>query len=461
MSIKPKLLTLAVASAVLGGLGSTGYVQAQQVVNSEGTGQVLMFPFYNLENNSNTFMHISNNTGENKAIKVRFMEHKNSQVVLEFNAYLGPYDVFPVALDATNVSGASVLTTDETCTVPELGTANPPYDGTQTELADGSTLRSQPFVPYLYDTDAESTIVRTLLGHAEVIEMGVVSGDIDVSKCSELRTSWSSGSWASNSATGVTSPTGGLSGSSFFINPSLAYSMSIDVTAIDGWAKSGVNYHAGPGVNGPLLSSGTTKATVNGTTFDYTAQTNGSILAMSALLASTSIMNEVQIESGLAAETDWVVTFPTKKYLTNGTTAGAPFTKVYDSTVVDNVACETLTLSQFDRESESSTGSGSFVPASSSSGVAGNLCDSVSVLSFASAGSALLVNDTTSVGFPFQNGAARLVADQKLPADDNGLVVNGLPVLGFAGTRIVNGPMSYGYTSKNVTHASHTVTSGG
>lgn len=453
---KKTLLSTAVTTLAL-----TSSVHAQQVINTEGTGQVLMFPFYNLENNSNTFMHISNNTGDNKAIKVRFMEHKNSQVVLEFNAYLGPYDVFPVALDATNAAGASVLTTDSGCTVPELGSSNPPYNGTQTELADGSILRSQPFVPYLYETDAEGTIGRTLLGHAEVIEMGVVSSDIDVSKCSELRTLWSSGAWSTDPSTNVTSPTGGLSGASFFINPNLAYSMSIDVTAVDGWAKAGVNYHKAPGASGPLLSGGSPKATVNGTTYDYTGQANGSVLATSALLASDSIMNEVQIESGLAAQTDWVVTFPTKKYLTNGTTAGAPFTKVYDGTKEANVACESMTLSQFDREAESSTGAGSFVPASSSTGVAGTLCDAVTIISFASSGSAVLANDTTPVGFPFQNGAARLVADQVLPADDNGLVVTGLPVLGFAGTRIVNGPMSYGYTREHVTHASHTVTSGG
>lgn len=451
-TFKKTLLSTAVLSTLV------APVYAQQTINNQGTGQVLMFPFYNLENNSNTYMHVINNTGDNKAVKVRFMEHKNSVVVLEFNAYLGPYDVFPVALDATNASGASVLTTDETCTVPELGTANGNYSGTKTTLADGSTLRSQPFVPYLYETETEGTVGRTLLGHAEVIEMGVVDSSVDVSKCSDLRTLWSTGSWATNSATNVTSPTGGLTGASIFINPSLAYSMSIDVTAIDGWAKSGVNYHKGPGTGNPALNQGTTKATVNGTTFDYTAQTNGSVLATSALLAANAITNEVQIESGLAAQTDWVVTFPTKKYLTNGTTAGAPFTKVYDSTKLANVACESMTLSQFDRESESTTNTGSFVPATASSGVAGNLCDTVSVMSFAASGSALLANDTTTVGFPFQNGSARLVSDQKLPADDNGVVVTGLPVVAFAGTRIVNGAMSYGYARS---HVSNTVTSGG
>jgi len=139
---KKTLLSTAVTTLAL-----TSSVHAQQVINTEGTGQVLMFPFYNLENNSNTFMHISNNTGDNKAIKVRFMEHKNSNIVLEFNAYLGPYDVFPVALDATDAAGGSVLTTDNTCTVPELGTANGDYSGTKTVLASGATLRSQPLVP--------------------------------------------------------------------------------------------------------------------------------------------------------------------------------------------------------------------------------------------------------------------------------------------------------------------------
>lgn len=449
MSIKQKVLALAVASAL-----STG-AQAQQQVNSKGTGNLLMFPFYNLENNSNTFMHISNNTGDNKAIKVRLMEHVNSQVVLEFNTYLGPYDVFPLALAAEG-SGGAVLTTDDSCTVPELGTANPPYSGTQTVLADGSTLRKQPLVPFLYDQDVDGAIDRTLLGHAEVIEMGVVDASVDVSDCTAIRTLWASGAWSTTPSTNVTAPTGGLSGSSFFINPTLAYSMSIDVTAIDGWAKEGVSYHKSPGAGLPTLAEGSPKARVDGTVLDYTGQANASVLATTALLAAESIMNEVQIESGLAAETDWVVTFPTKKYLTNGTTAGAPFTKVYDGSKADNVACETLSLAQFDRETVSSSGSGNFVPASG--GVAGDLCDAVTVVSFAS-NSALLANDTTSVGFPFQNGAARLVAEQAVPADNNGVVVKGLPVIGFAGTRIVNGPMSYGYASPHV--VTNTITSGG
>lgn len=457
MSIKRKVLALAVSSAL-----TTG-AHAQQEVNSKGTGSVLMFPYYNLENNSNTFMHISNNTGEQKAIKVRLMEYRNSDTILEFNAYLGPYDVLPFALAAEG-NGGALIAADGSCTVPELGTANGEYSGTQTSLADGSTLRKQPLVPYLYSDDAVSSINRTLRGHAEVIEMGVVDESVDVSDCGALRKLWSSGAWASSPTTDVTGPTGGLSGSSFFINPDLAYAVSIDVTAINGWAKEGVNYHKSPANGGPTLLDGAATAVVGDKTLDYTGQVGGAVLATSALLAAESIMNEVQIESGIAAETDWVVTFPTKKHLTNGTTVGAPFTKAYDRTEVRNVACETLTLGQFDRETNSSSSSGSFVP--NSGGVKGDLCDSVSIVSFAS-NSALLADNTVAVGFPYQNGAARLVAEQEVPADNNGVVVKGLPVIGFAGTRIVNGSKSYGYANRHIitntvtSFATNTVTSGG
>ena len=450
---KQKVLALAVASTLTMATGA----YAQQRISAEGTGNLLMFPFYNVKNESNTYLHISNTTGENKAVVVRFLEHINGQTVLEFNAYLGPYDIFPVALgsvpSSTGGSGGAIITTDETCTVPELGTANAPYDGTQETTFTGKLLRTQPFVPYLYNTDVNSNLERTEMGYVEVIEMGVVSSEIDVSKCDDLRTLWNTGAWGTDPKFNVSAPTGGLSGSAMFINPNLAYSMSIDVTAVDNWGKEGVVYHA---LRGPTLADGSTVADLGSLQVDYTGQVDGAVSATSALLASRSVMNEVVIEPAIAAETDWVVTFPTKKYLTNGLTAGAPFTGVYDKTEAANVACETLALSQFDRASNSSSSSGSFVP-TADNGVEGELCDTVTVLKFAT-DSALQVDKTIGVAFNYDAGAVRLVADQVLPADNNGVEIPGLPVLGFAGTRIVNGDKSYGYA---VSHVSNTVTSGG
>lgn len=450
MSIKP--MCAAVAALTL-----SGSLSAQQHVNGEGTGQVLLFPFYSVVSEANTYIHITNNTSESKAIKVRFLESRNSEVVLEFNAYLGPNDVFPVGIDEYE-GGASVITADSTCTVPQLGTANGAYSGTQTELFDGSVLRRQPFVPYQYDNEKGSSgIGRTLVGHAEVIEMGVVDDSIDVSNCDAINTLWTSGKWTTDASDNVTAPTGGLSGDSIFINPNKAFSMSTGATMIDGWAKPATNYHTGTGTLLPTLDQGVSTATIfdgdDYVTVDYSKQANGGALAVSAALATQSINNEVQIEAAIAAETDWVTTFPTKRFFVNGTVS-APFTKAYDGTKEDPTACETVTLTRYDRSSNSTTGTGTFVP--DSTGVDGELCDSISVMSF-NENSALGVTGSTSVAFPYANGAAKAAMSQTLPADDNGVVVNGLPVIGFAGTRIVNGAMSYGYAQK---HKTLTVTSG-
>ncbi len=448
MLSKPKTLALAVATTAL----VSSVASAEQSLSP--TGQVLLYPMYSTQNEANTYMHVVNNTADQKAVKVRFMEGVNSAVVLEFNAYLGPYDVFPVALAANDFGGTSVLTTDATCTVPALGTSNAPYDGTQTELESGDTLRSQPFVPYQFENDKSGDISRTLIGHAEVIEMGVVSDTIDVADCKVVSDLWSSGAWASNTATNVTGPSGGLSGSSLFIVPTLAYSMNVPVTAVDGWAKVNTNYHKSPGTIKPTLEDGVSTARINGVVLDYTSQTNGSVLAMSALLASQSIFNEVQTEDVIAAETDWVVTFPTKHHFTNDTTPSAPFTAVYDSTEAKSTACEEMSLTRRDRASNSSNGTGTFVP--NSLGVEDEVCSAVNVLSF-NGKSALVSSTTKTISYSFQAGSATLTTEQELPADDNGVTVQGLPVVGFSATRIVNGPMSYGYS---VEHKTLTVTSG-
>jgi hypothetical protein len=409
-----------------------------------------LYPFYSAENNSNTYMHVVNNTDDQKAVKLRFMEAQGSSVVLEFNVYLGPHDIFPFALATNDFGGASVIAADPTCTVPELGTSNPPYDGTQTTLASGAVLRSQPFVPYIYQNELNEDISRTLIGHAEVIEMGVVSDTIDVSDCDLVMTEWTSGDWASNASTNISAPSGGLSGSSLFINPDLAFSMDMTVTAVDGWAKEATNYHTGAGAMEPTLNDGVRTAVVNGVTLDYSSKTAGSALATSALLAASEVYNEIMVADTIAGETDWVVAFPTKKHL-DGV---APFTTAYDGDVAGGGACEEMSISRRDRNSNTSNGAGSFV--SSGAGVEDEVCNSVQVLSF-NGRSALLTNTNKSVGFDFQEGAATLSAEQEFPADDNGVTISGLPVLGFSGTRIVNGVMSYGYA---VDHKTLTVTSG-
>jgi len=244
--MKKSTISLAVAATV----ATSAAVHAGQYVNPGKTGQVLLFPFYNADNGNSTGIHITNTTDSVKAVKVRFLEYKNSDAVLDFNLYMSPKDLFAFAvIPDANGDGAAIITGDASCTVPALGTSNGDFPGTATENADGSTTRTQPFSNYQYTGDADSSIERSLTGHVEVIEMGVVSDATYAAAathdstgvpadCAALDTAWASGTWSSNASFGVSAPTGGLSGVAYHINVESAASFGFEPTAIDGFSTS-------------------------------------------------------------------------------------------------------------------------------------------------------------------------------------------------------------------------------
>ena len=323
---------------------------AQQTISDSGTGQVLLFPFYNADNNTNTYATVTNTTSDSVAAKVRFNEYLSGSVVLEFNVYIRPYGAFAFGVDEVS-GGGSVITVSDACTVPELGTANGAFAGTQSVTASGATFRRQPFVPYLFEGEAVSGISRTLMGSAEVMQMGVVDSDVDVTDCAGIVASWDSGDWASSASTDITAPLGGLKGSSYVINTDKAYSASVPVTHIDGWTDAAK--HHGAGTMLPTLDQGVKTATVNGQLVDYSSKAHGSALATGALIASQSTMAEIMANPSLNGATDVVLSFPTKRYHVSGTTALAPFTEVYDAASDESSSCESVKLTSYDRTGSS------------------------------------------------------------------------------------------------------------
>ena len=99
------------------------------------------------------------------------------QEVLDFNLYLSPEDHFSFTIFKNpNGDGGAIITRDNSCTVPALGDATAGVPGSTTTNDDGSITRIQPFLPYQYAADtAGNGISRTLVGHVEVIEMGVLN----------------------------------------------------------------------------------------------------------------------------------------------------------------------------------------------------------------------------------------------------------------------------------------------
>ena len=491
--MKKNILSLAVATSVA---GAAVTAQAAMYLNPEGTGEVLLFPYYNAQNGNETSMHIVNTSAtEAKAVKVRFLEYVNSQEVLDFNLYLSPKDHFSFTIFQQGDGGA-IVTADNSCTVPELGTGSGTYGGTKTENADGSITRIQPFVNYAYGVGATadnySSITRSLVGHVEVIEMGVLTdaggtgfnpksyathGSNGVpANCAALVSAWSNtsgvdGAWVTDEDTQVTGATGGLYGLSNMLNNSDAAAYGMEASAIaDFWADT-ASHHEAPGDAFPSLTQGDTGSIIynNGAAVSL-SYANG-INAVSSLLMANAIHNDVMADPALAGETDWVVTFPTRRYYVNTNPAVLPFTDRYEgagtaATAGPNSSCETVSIGQTDRE-ESVTDPGSTGPQFSPRPPAGTpetgpqLCYETNTIAIngVSALNASVSTDTVldaaiTLGWtPDQPAGWQSITfgtANKL-TDSNGKVLNGLPVLGFAAFEYTNGSKNFGFVSDHKT----------
>ncbi|MEW8702081.1 MAG: hypothetical protein AB2601_21695 [Candidatus Thiodiazotropha sp.] len=157
-----KINQILVIAAALTCLANT---TAQAVLVSQNeTGQVLLYPYYNVNEGNITFVSVTNTTDLVKAVKVRFREAVGGESVFDFTLYLSPRDVW--VGDLSQQSGAVRLSipADSSCTVP--GTA-------ELEAASFSSARIDPaYDPNHDDTQlAAEVLARLSEGHIEVIEM--------------------------------------------------------------------------------------------------------------------------------------------------------------------------------------------------------------------------------------------------------------------------------------------------
>jgi len=95
-------------------------------LNLRGVGQVLIYPYYTVNANQSTMFTIVNTADKGKAPRICFHEGYNGRNVLSFSVYLSPYDVWSAALVQSG-EGASIETTDHSCTVPMLNSASVPF----------------------------------------------------------------------------------------------------------------------------------------------------------------------------------------------------------------------------------------------------------------------------------------------------------------------------------------------
>lgn len=458
---KTKLAT-AVSLALAGSAGVLNTAHAVNL-NADRLGEVLLFPYYTVRDGNDTLISIVNTRNEVKAVKVRFLEGKNSKEVLDFNLYLSPFDVWSGALVQSD-EGVRLITTDTSCTVPTI-----PSDGVE--------FRNTEYA--ITEPDGEDvSLDRTREGYVEIIEMGVVEDDIagDGSpdnpdfqpesaathvdnvprNCSVLLGAWRpGGEWATQPTQQMTFNPGGLFGNATLINVTQGTDYSFDALAIEDFFLT-IN-HTSPGETLPNLGSGQPGSNIftgqGVLTSDWTLfGGNQSIDAVSAVLMHDNVMNEFVTDSGLGAGSDWVVTFPTKRFYVLVNDPEDPDDGGFRAPFTDDFwqggACEQVEISIWNREERAQVGDVDFSP--QVRGV-NELCWEVNVITFnntAVLSSALQLNvNTTDVGqdgwmrlsFPSDTGGADSDLWDHAMDDDDGNIYRGLPVMGFGVQEYVNG----------------------
>jgi len=512
--MKKNALSLAVATSVAALTMASAHAANEMYLNHEGTGEVLLFPFYDAENGNATNFHVVNTTGKAKAVKVRFLEYKASYEVLDFNLFLSPKDhfAFGVVMDP-NGTGGAIITQDNSCTVPALGSPNNGIDGTTVVNADGSITRTQPFVNFEFQKGkfVDQDLARTLRGHVEIIEMGVVidttpaitgaptpteasqqfaswathGADGVPAACDKLAGAYISGGWSSKAGlkTNVSTPEGGLYGLAYHINVEDAAAYGFEPAAIEDWADPTTNFHFTPGTISPSLGTTANTGSIVLDSGSSTAAAYPTALdAVSSLFMTQTITNDVMLNSAIGGMTDWVTTFPTKRtYVTNGLLPAKdpkqPFTDAYagrslnaaETAYEELESCEPVTPASTDREEARTIGGNGFSPGPVG-GEGAEICNEQHVAAWGPAGTKSAVNGErglVNVAVAYSEGWSEWqfsmnATGQTIDTNANYLMSTaggtlvGLPAQGFAAYKYANGSsgsvmMNYGHVADHKT----------
>jgi len=390
-SFQRKSLYAALAGA--GALGVAGTANAVSV-SPGGLGQVLIYPYYTVNSDSagnayNSLLTVVNSTNSAKVVKVRFLEGKNSREVLDFNLFLSKHDVWVAAISPSSTSGGGhIQTPDKSCTIPS-----------NTALQTGVD-----FVNYAYvgsnDDKGGAGLDRTKEGYVEIIEMGSFPtftttysqvthvGGVPFNCAGVNDTQASDDSYSAS---------GGLFGGMTLINVNSGTDYTEDAVALQRFNVV-ANYQPAGSILPQLTDSGPKTSVVFGAEENpkFTCSTClnsdlGVYLSrwptpayltadtVSAALMHNAVMNEYVVDTTIKAGTDWVVTFPTKRFYVNVGTGSAPklFQRNFNGTAG---SCDDISLNIYNREEQTTSTPVTFSPPPPTPGV--SICWEANVITF-------------------------------------------------------------------------------
>jgi len=399
--------SLYAALAGVGALGVTGAADAVNV-NPNGLGQALIYPYYTVNTDSrgnafNSLISVVNSTSSAKSVKVRFLEGKDSREVLDFNLFLSKYDVWTAAVIPSPVTaGGRVMTTDQSCTIPS-----------NTALQAGVDFVNFAYTGSASD-GADQGLDRTKEGYVEMIEMSTFPTFTctyqDITHIAGVPKDCAGISDA-QAALDSRSATGGLFGSVQIINVDSGGDYDADAVALERFNSSlGGIYNASGSVLPQLTNAfPRTSVTFGEPNFggdlgiyisNWPTPTYFAADTVSAALMHDSVLNEFVLDAVTASKTDWVVTFPTKRfYVLAGT---GPALKLFQRNFNNNAgSCDDVVLNIYNREEETTSTPQTFSPPPPT--LTNSICWEANIITF-NDGNVLGSQNSANLNTGFQNG---------------------------------------------------------
>ncbi|MGJ8664022.1 MAG: hypothetical protein ACSHWU_10235 [Marinicella sp.] len=328
---------------------------ASQAVHqsTNGQGQVVLVPYYTVNNQLNTLVEVTNNSDQAKAIKVNIREGLNGYAALSYNVYLDAYDswifaLIPIESDAPGFEGqptAAQVTMDNSC-APFL-------------------LRYKEDFLSDHLNDGPQNLARVREGFIEIIEMGgVATGDslataIDMggigipTSCVTVEGYWEGfNEWVGPD---LVAASGGLSAEAAVVNVGEGINFPIPTVALADFWATGEWRHTSPDDTSLSLDAAEAKAFIFNQGQGHHFSFERGIDAVSAVLMTEQVYAKYDISRGINAQTELIFTFPTRRFYWLDSLADSPPFNQSDAAVLN---CSenfysgvNLDLEKFDRES--------------------------------------------------------------------------------------------------------------
>lgn len=349
--MKKHIIALSVAAAMGGFAGSASAATDHLIFNPTGVGHILLVPYFSAQSANVSAINIVNtDTVHGKVVKVRFRGASNSDDIYDFQVFLSPGDVWTAGISQGADGRAQLATTDKSCTLPASVNGSFIIGRTATQAPDRNAETREGYVEVL-------TMADIVKGPASSNKLALWTATKHVNGTAPCTSSVLTALTHENADSYMEKPTTGIMANWTIVNVARFLVYSGAAAAIEARNIASGDAIAGNLVYWDQRSTPLTTGEVTANTADpllvqgYVAGARYDLpdlstpylgscctpaaqaLELSDSIASRTIAGEFNNLASLGASTDWVVSFPTRRYhaAVRYTGTGAP-ARVYGAT---------------------------------------------------------------------------------------------------------------------------------